>query len=100
MDEEPKFGLPTQADVFEEIAKTDQKIKVTTVTRRYGKVITLVSGFDKNVDIKGTAKKLKEGLACGGTIKNSVVELQGDHKKNIKKVLINLGFPEDSIEVR
>ena len=99
MDIEPKFGLPTEASVFEEIAKTEQRIKVTTVTRRYGKVITLVSGFDKNLDIKGTAKKLKEELACGGTVKDGVIELQGNHRKQIKPALIKLGFPEDSIVI-
>lgn len=99
MDEEPSFGLPTQADVFEEIAKGDQRIKVSTTTRRYGKVITLVSGFDKNVDIKGTAKKLKAELACGGTVKDGVIELQGNHKKNVKAALMNAGFPEESIVI-
>ena len=94
---ENPFGLPTQSDVFEEIAKSDQKIVVSTVARRYGKIITLVSGFDKNVDIKATAKSLKEKLACGGTVKDNVIELQGNHKKQVKNILIKLGFPEDSI---
>ena len=97
MTEEPTFGLPTESDVFKEIAKSEQKIQVSTDKRRYGKVITLVSGFDKTVDIKGTAKSLKEKLACGGTVKDSVIELQGNHKKRIKPILVKLGFPEDSI---
>jgi translation initiation factor 1 len=99
MNEEPKFGLPNEANVFEEIAKSDQRIKVTTVSRRYGKIITLVEGFDKNVDIRGTAKQLKEELACGGTVKDGVIELQGDHRKHVKPVLIRMGFAEDSIDV-
>lgn len=93
----PNFGLPTESDVFEEIAKGEQHIKVTTDKRRYGKVITLVSGLDKHVDIKGVAKSLKERLACGGTIKDGIIELQGDHRKQVKPVLIKLGFPEESI---
>src|SRR3990167_4559155 len=99
MDTNPtKFGLlPTGADVFDEIAKTEQKITISTVSRRYGKITTLVSGFDKNFDIKGTAKHLKEKLACGGTIKDGVIELQGNHKKQVRPVLIKMGFPEDSI---
>lgn len=95
--DETAFGLPTEASVFEEIAKGEQKIKVSTVARRYGKIITLVSGFDKNFDIKGTAKHLKEKLACGGTVKDGVIELQGNHRKNVKAILIKLGFPESSI---
>ena len=97
MDENPNFGIPSGTDVFKEIAKSEQHIKVSTETRRYGKKITLVKGFDKSVDIKATAKSLKEGLACGGTVKDSTIELQGDHKKRVREVLVKLGFPEDSI---
>lgn len=97
MDIDPRFGLPTEAGVFDEIAKSEQKIKVSTVARRYGKIITLVSGFDKSFDIKGTAKHLKEKLACGGTVKDNIIELQGNHKKQVKPILVNLGFPEESI---
>lgn len=91
------FGLPSEADVFEEIAKSEQQIRVTTITRRYGKKITLVEGFDKHVDIKNVAKSLKETLACGGTVKNGAIELQGDHKKKVKPILVKLGFTEDTI---
>lgn len=97
MDMNPNFGFPTESDVFEEIAKSEQHIKVTTDKRRYGKVITLVTGFSKDVDIKSIAKSLKEKLACGGTVKNSTIELQGNHKKQVKPLLVKLGFPEDSI---
>lgn len=97
MDSDPRFGLPTEAGVFEEIAKGEQKITVSTVARRYGKITTLVSGFDKSLDIKATAKLLKEKLACGGTIKDGVIELQGNHKKHVKPLLIKAGFPEDAI---
>ena len=97
MDIDPKFGLPLGADTFDEIAKSEQKITVSTVSRRYGKITTLVSGFDKSIDLKSTAKSLKEKLACGGTVKDGVIELQGNHKKQVKAVLIKLGFPEESI---
>src|SRR3989338_4125182 len=97
MDIDPRVGLPDQSGVFEEIAKGQQKITISTASRRYGKITTLVSGFDKTVDIKSIAKQLKEKLACGGTIKDGIVELQGNHKKQVKPVLAKLGFPEDSI---
>ena len=97
MDIDPKFGLPSESGVFDEIAKTDQKIVVSTVARRYGKIITLVSGFDSTFDIKGTAKHLKEVLACGGTVKDGVIELQGNHKSKVKPILVKLGFSIDSI---
>lgn len=97
MNIEPRFGLPNEAGVFEEIAKGEQKIQVTTVARRYGKITTIVSGFDKAVDLKSVAKTLKEKLACGGTVKDNAIELQGNHRKQLKPLLIGLGFSEDSI---
>ena len=97
MDIDPNFGLPTESDVFEEIAKSEQHIKVTTDKRRYGKVITLVSGLDKHVDVKGIARSLKEMLAGGSTVKDGVIELQGNHQKQIRPILAKLGFSEGSI---
>ena len=92
-----EFHLPSSTDVFEEIAKSEQRIKVRTEARRYGKKITLVEGFDKHVEVKEIGKRLKERLACGGTTKNGVIELQGDHKKKVKPILVELGFSEDMI---
>ncbi len=92
-----EFGLPTETDVFEEIAKNEQQIKISLQTRRYGKKITIVEGFDKHTDIKAIGKALKEKLACGGTSKNGLVELQGDHRKKIKPILVDMGYGEDCI---
>ncbi|MBM3233845.1 translation initiation factor [Candidatus Pacearchaeota archaeon] len=93
----PKCGLPKQACVCEEIAKSEQKIKIETVKRAFGKITTLVTGIGEGINIKEIAKTLKEKLACGGTVKNSIIELQGDHRRRIKPLLIELGFPESSI---
>ncbi|HLC31242.1 MAG TPA: stress response translation initiation inhibitor YciH [Candidatus Nanoarchaeia archaeon] len=97
MDIDPRFGFPSQADVLDEIAKGEQKITVSTVARRYGKLTTLVSGFDKNIDLKATAKTLKEVLACGGTVKDGIIELQGNHKKQVRGILVKMGFADESI---
>ncbi len=93
----PKCGLPEQACVCEQIGKSSQRITVTTDKKRYGKIVTVVSGFDNSVDIRKIAKALKNELACGGTYKDGVIELQGDHRKRIKSLLIRQGFEEDSI---
>lgn len=98
MEIDPRTGLPVDAIAWEDLAKGEQKIKVTSEKRRYGKIATLVSGFDKGIDIKATAKALKEKLACGGTVKDGVIELQGDHKRQVKPILIRLGFPDSTVE--
>jgi translation initiation factor 1 len=71
---------------------------VTTDRKRYGKIVTVVSGFDSGVDIKSVAKALKNELACGGTYKGGVVELQGDHVSKVKPILVKHGFDAESIQ--
>ncbi|MBU2052786.1 MAG: stress response translation initiation inhibitor YciH [Nanoarchaeota archaeon] len=93
----PKCGLPEQACVCEQIVKSSQRITVTTDKKRYGKIVTVVKGFEGDVDVKKIAKALKNELACGGTGKDNIIELQGDHRKKIKGLLIKHGFEEDSI---
>jgi len=93
----PKCGLPKQACVCEKIAKDSQNIKVTAEKRRFGKYVTIVSGLS-GVDGKEIAKDLKNELACGGTFKGNEVELQGDHRKRIKEILVKLGFEPETID--
>ncbi len=97
MDICPKCGLPLQACVCKEIAKTDQKIEVKTEKRRFGKITTMVSGFDDGVDIKEIGKKLKSARACGGTLRKNVIELQGNHRGKVKPILVEMGFDETHI---
>tara|TARA_Y100000034_G_scaffold19272_2_gene21713 strand:- start:6108 stop:6404 length:297 start_codon:yes stop_codon:yes gene_type:complete len=94
----PKCGLPKQACVCEQIVKSSQKIKVTTDKKRYGKIVTIVTGFEHGIDVKKIAKALKNELACGGTYKDNIIELQGFHKNKIKELLVKLGFEEESID--
>lgn len=96
----PKCGLPKQLCVCETIAKEEQRIKITAVKRRFNKLITLVTGINaKDIDIKDLSKSLKAKFACGGTVKDGNIELQGDHKSKVKDELVKLGFSPDTIDV-
>lgn len=93
-------GLPMDLCVCETIAKEQQKVRVYVDKRRYGKPTTILEGIDsKNIDLKDLIKKLKQKLACGGTLKAGVIELQGNHKDEVKEVLTKIGFSENSIEM-
>lgn len=91
-------GLPKELDVWETIAKEEQQIRIKKDKKRFGKIVTIIEGLGKDIDIKELAKKLKTKFACGGTAKNGLIELQGDHIKNVKRELVNLGFNADSIK--
>jgi translation initiation factor 1 len=98
MDICPKCGLPKPACVCEQIVKSSQRIKISTTKKRFGKIATQITGFEKGINLKEIAKALKNELACGGTNKDNMIELQGDHSKKVKPLLIKLGFDEDSVE--
>jgi len=74
------------------------KIRVYVTKKKFRKFVTIIEGID-NAQLNSTAKELKNKLACGGTAKEGVVVLQGDHKKKVPAILKSLGYPEESIEV-
>ena len=97
----PVCGLVKELCVCETIAKENQKILVYIERKKFNKNYTIVEGIDeKEIDLKDLAKKLKSELACGGTIKDSKIELQGEHKQKVKKILVEYGFAPSSVELR
>ena len=95
-------GLPKDICVCSDISKEGQKIVVKMDKRKYGSPTTVIEGLEaRDEEIKAVAKKLKEKLACGGTYKPKVktIELQGDHRRKVKELLVQLGFESESIEV-
>jgi len=100
MEIDPITGLPKDLVNFEEISKESQDIRVYNEKRKFGKVYTLISGINPNeVNAKDLLKALKNKLACGGAAKKSIIELQGNHKKKVKDILVKEGFPAENIVV-
>lgn len=94
-------GLPKELCACETIAKESQKIIVEVEKKKFGKVYTVITGINnKEINMKDLSKKLKTEFACGGTIKENKIELQGDHKKKTKDFLVKMGFATKSIEVK
>ena len=67
----------------------DPPIRISRESKgRKGKGVTLISGLQINeADLKNLAKKLKALCGSGGTAKNGVIEIQGDHRDQIKQAL-------------
>ncbi len=86
-------GLPKEICVCEDIAREQQKITIAVDKRRYGKMMTIVYGIDSHdLDIDSLITQLKSKCACGGTIKDGILELQGDHRIKVKETLEKMGF--------
>jgi len=94
-------GLPKDLCVCETLAKESQKIVVKIEKKKFGKKYTIIEGIDdKEIDLKDLGKKMKSQFACGGTVKEGKIELQGDHIQKSKEVLINHGFAPEMIDVK
>ena len=60
---------------------------------RAGKAVTLVKKLILSEDnLKALAKKLKQECGTGGTVKDGVIEIQGEHREKIADVLQKLGY--------
>lgn len=87
-------------DIFDlnEISKESQQIKITLERKKFKKFAMKISGFDTVLEAKDVEKYLKKKLACGGTVKDKIVEIQGNQVDKVKKLLIEKGYQEDLID--
>lgn len=61
---------------------------------RGGKTVTVVDGF---VGIglpekEQLAKKMRAACGCGGTVKDGAIEIQGDQRETVSRILTEAGF--------
>ena len=60
---------------------------------RRGKFVTVITGIALDRDkLQGIGKGLKEKCGTGGTVKNGIIEIQGDHREILVKELEKMGF--------
>ena len=60
---------------------------------RGGKVVTLIKGLVlSETDMSALAKTLKQSCGSGGTIKDSMIEIQGENRERIADILRRLGY--------
>jgi translation initiation factor 1 len=60
---------------------------------RGGKAVTLVKNLVLSEDdLKVLSKQLKLACGSGGTVKDGLIEIQGEHREKISEVLRGLGY--------
>lgn len=87
-------------DILAQLDREQARVKIRMEMRRFGKPTTVVEGLKMSEkDLQELCSKMKKGLATGGTVKDGVILLQGDHRDSAAKILIQNGFSESSIEI-
>ncbi|MDA3902162.1 MAG: translation initiation factor Sui1 [Desulfuromusa sp.] len=74
--------------------KSDGIVRLQRETKgRKGQGVTLITGVPlTGDDLKALAKEIKQKCGTGGTIKNGVIEIQGDHRDLLLSLLEDKGW--------
>ena len=75
-------------------AKGDGVVRVALEKKsRGGKTVSVVTGLALNDEaLKALATDLKKRCGTGGTVKDGVIEIQGDHRDTLVAALAEKGF--------
>lgn len=76
------------------LEKGDGIVRIQRQTKgRKGKGVCLITGLDlEESKLKLMAAELKKICGCGGSLKEGVIEIQGDKREQIKAVLDKKGY--------
>src|SRR5437773_70095 len=91
------------SELRQELMQARAQIATGTVPKNPGRVRAIRKTIARILTFsnqKEEAKKVKNKIACGGTAKNGIIELQGKHVDKMKEELVKLGFSADQIIVK
>lgn len=93
----PRCGRPLALCVCRKTGKAPASDGIVRVRReskgRRGKQVTVITGVPvADSELVKLGKRLKSVCGCGGTVKDGVIEIQGDHRDKIVPVLESRGW--------
>jgi translation initiation factor 1 len=93
-----EFGPSANDDALEravpDLPPNQQNLRVqASRAGRKGKTVTVITGFQARPEtLNALLKQLKAQCGTGGTLKDDILEIQGDHKQKILQILVGLGY--------
>ena len=85
VNEAPQTAAPPEGDGIVRIRRE--------TSGRKGKGVTTVSGIElEQKELAALGKELKKLCGTGGSVKNFVIEIQGDHRDTLKQALEDKGY--------
>lgn len=67
---------------------------IRSTAHRGGKTVTVVTGFAGigQAEKEQLAKTIQKACGAGGTVKDGQIEIQGDQRENVARILTEAGF--------
>lgn len=91
----PGTGAPNSAKAFVAPRKNRGRVEIRRETgNRGGKTVTTVSGF-MGIGLpekEALAKRMQKTCGAGGTVKDGQIEIQGDRREAVARILEEAGF--------
>lgn len=70
-----------------------QRARVMVEKRAKGKLVTVVRGLAAaDNDLADLLTRLKTACGAGGTVKDDLLEIQGDHQRRVAELLAAIGY--------
>lgn len=93
---DPDFRMEEDLPREETLASRQQKLRIKLDTKqRAGKAVTLVEGFlGTTTDLEELGKKLKAHCGTGGSVKDGLILVQGDHRDKILQWLLKNDYSQ------
>ncbi|QIM63055.1 translation initiation factor Sui1 [Pasteurellaceae bacterium Orientalotternb1] len=87
-------GRITPENVQLERPKGDGIVRIQRQTSgRKGKGVCVITGLDlDDKSLVSLASELKRRTGCGGSVKDGIIEIQGDHRDQLKQILEQKGL--------
>ncbi|MFZ1612202.1 MAG: translation initiation factor [Chitinophagales bacterium] len=92
---DPNFKFPAgDEEESESISPQQQMLKIRFEKKhRGGKEVTIIDEFiGSNEEMLALGKELKTKCGTGGSVKDGLILIQGDHRKKIGEILSKLNY--------
>ncbi len=90
---DPNFKIEADQAPVEKTPLDKQVLRIWLERGRGGKEATVVKGYvGSNDSLEALAKTLKNKCAAGGSAKDGIIIVQGDHRDKVLKLLTELGY--------
>jgi translation initiation factor 1 len=90
---DPELKISEPNNETETPSPDKQTLRIWLERGKGGKETTAVKGFQgSDTELESLAKLLKNKCAAGGSAKDGIILVQGDHREKVLKLLLELGY--------